>query len=80
MSKIFTVWIFGWTAIFGASDSGMKAVRWSKAAITMTMTKTVTYSVTVAIIWAGFTVGHGCSQILHCHTFLVYAHLYINEL
>lgn len=73
--RYFTIGIFNWTAILGTSYSRLKAVRWTKATVTMAVTQTVAHPVTIAIIRASFTARYGCSQIRYRHTFLIHAHL-----
>lgn len=73
--EILTVRIFDWTAIFGASYSGLKAVRWPEATVTVAVTEAVAHTVTITIVRARFTIGHGRSQVRYRHALLIHTHL-----
>lgn len=69
-----TVRIFSRTTVQRAPNSRLGTVGWFKAKTAVTVTQTIAYSVSAAVVWTGFATREH-SQIVHRHTFLVNTHL-----
>lgn len=76
--KVLTVWILGWTTVVGTSHSRLNAVWWTESGVTMAVTKTIAYPVTIAIVRANVIAIHGRSKISHGSALLFHTHLQTN--